>query len=129
MSPWTPTDLDLVERADELRIASARPDGTLRPAVTIWVVRVGDDVYVRSAQGPSNGWFRRAVDSGHGHVSVGGVESDVVFATATDAPHDEIDAAYHAKYDRYGPGPVGAVTGPTVTAVTLRLDPRSASLS
>lgn len=124
MSAWAPADLAQVERADELRISSYRPDGTLRPAVIIWVVRVGDGVYVRSAQGPDNGWFRRALDAGRGHVSVGGVETDVDVVTPDDAPHDEIDAAYHAKYDRYGPAPGGAVTGPTVTAVTFRLDPR-----
>ncbi|RHA40759.1 DUF2255 family protein [Cellulomonas rhizosphaerae] len=124
MSAWTAADLARVDEADELRISSYRPDGTLRPGVTIWAARVGDDVYVRSAQGPGNGWFRRAVAAGRGHVSVGGVETDVDFATPDDAVHADLDAAYHAKYDRYGPGPVGAVTGPTVPAVTLRLDPR-----
>jgi hypothetical protein len=29
--------------------------------------------------------------------------------------------SYHAKYDRYGPGPVGHVTGPDTHAVTIRL--------
>ncbi len=34
-----------------------------------------------------------------------------------------IDAAYHAKYDRYGPQIVGTVTGPSAAAVTLRPAP------
>jgi hypothetical protein len=32
--------------------------------------------------------------------------------------------AYHAKYDRYGPGIVGSVVGPEAYAVTIRLVPR-----
>ena len=48
----------------ELQIASRRADGSLRKFVTIWAVRSGDDVYVRSAYGHDNGWFRRALASG-----------------------------------------------------------------
>jgi hypothetical protein len=40
-----------IGRAEELEIASARRDGTLRQPVTIWVVRHGDDLYVRSVNG------------------------------------------------------------------------------
>ena len=36
-----------------------------------------------------------------------------------------IDAAYHAKYDRYGPQIVGSVVGSAVEAVTIKLVPRS----
>ena len=50
--------------AEELGLASRRADGTLRGFVTMWVVRVGDDVYVRSAHGPDNPWYRRAIASG-----------------------------------------------------------------
>jgi hypothetical protein len=48
MRDWTAEELDTIGAADELEIAALRPDGTLRPATTIWVVRVGDDLYVRS---------------------------------------------------------------------------------
>ncbi|MGH7845892.1 MAG: DUF2255 family protein [Candidatus Binatia bacterium] len=37
--------------AEELQIASVRRDGTLQNRVTIWVVRHGDDLYVRSYRG------------------------------------------------------------------------------
>jgi hypothetical protein len=64
-----------------------------------------------------------------GRIRAGGVERDVTFAEAEAAPglHADIDAAYHAKYDRYGPRIVGTVVGPEVEAVTLKLLPRSAS--
>ncbi|GCD20371.1 DUF2255 family protein [Cellulomonas algicola] len=124
MSGWTAEELAVVESTDELRVASYRPDGTLRPNVTIWVVRAGDDVYIRSAYGPGNGWFRRAQSSGTGRVQVGGLEKEVTFATPAPDVHPALDAAYHAKYDRYGARIVNTVVGPSVVDVTLRLDPR-----
>jgi hypothetical protein len=124
MSTWTEDELHRVGDARELRIASHRSDGTLRPAVTIWHVRVGDAIYVRSAHGANNGWFRRARSAGTGRISSGGVERDVTFAPADPAVRDDVDRAYHAKYDRYGAAPVGAVTGPDVLETTLRVMPR-----
>ena len=38
--------------------------------------------------------------------------------------HDAIDAAYHTKYDRYGPRIVGTVVGPAAD-VTIRLIPQA----
>lgn len=123
MTAWTARDLDRIGKAEELRLSSRRPDGTLRPYVRMWVVRAGDDLYVRSAYGPDNPWFRRAKASGTGRVSAGGVERDVTFAEASPDVHAAIDAAYHAKYDRYGPRIVGTVVGPDVRDVTIRLEP------
>jgi hypothetical protein len=108
-----------------LQLASARRDGTLRPYVTMWVVRAGDDLYVRSAYGPNNQWFRRAKASGAGRIRAGGLERDVVFAEPVPGVHAAIDAAYHAKYDRYGPAIVGTVVGPEAKAVTIKLVPRA----
>jgi hypothetical protein len=63
---WTPDELDRIGDAEELDLASRRPDGSLRAHVTMWVVRAGDDVYVRSAYGPQNPWYVRATASGTG---------------------------------------------------------------
>ncbi len=60
MTPWTSDELDRIGGAEELQIAPRRPDGTLRTPVTIWVVRVSDDLYVRSYRGRSGAWFRAA---------------------------------------------------------------------
>lgn len=35
-----------------------------------------------------------------------------------------VTAAYHAKYDRYGPAVVGSVVSPSSSESTLRLTPR-----
>jgi hypothetical protein len=122
---WTDDERTRIGAAEEVRLASRRPDGSLRPYVTMWVVRVGDDLYVRSAYGPDNPWYRRARASGTGRIRAGGLERDVTFADADADPgvHAAIDAAYHAKYDRHGPRIVGTVVGPQVEAVTIRLLP------
>ena len=125
MAAWTSDDLARIGDAEELQLASTRSDGTLRPYVTMWVVRFGDDLYVRSAYGPDNPWYRRAKASGAGRIRAGGLERDVSFAEAAPDVHAAIDAAYHAKYDRYGPRIVGSVVGPAVEALTIKLVPRA----
>ena len=124
MMTWTADELDRIGSAGELHLASRRGDGSLRPYVTMWVVRAGDGLYVRSAYGPDNPWYRRAIASGSGRVRAGGVEREVSFTHADPAAQGDIDAAYHAKYDRYGRAIVGSVTGPAANQVTVRLVPR-----
>ena len=124
MTTWSSDELTRVGNAEELQLASQRPDGTLRPYVTIWTVRGGDDLYVRSAYGSTNPWYRRARASGVGRIRANGIERDVTFADADPAALPDIDRAYHAKYDRYGPAIVGSVTGPQAAPVTIRLLPR-----
>lgn len=119
---WAEDDLRRIGGTAELQLASRRGDGTLGRYTTMWVVRVGEELYVRSAGGPDRPWYRHAVATGTGRIQAGGVVADVTFAdAATDGPHEAIDAAYHAKYDRYGPGPVSHVTSPTSHPVTIRL--------
>jgi hypothetical protein len=127
MTTWSDEELSRIGAAEELQLASVRQDGTLRPYVTMWAVRAGDDLYVRSAYGPTNPWFRRAKASGAGRIRAGGLEQDVTFAEASPGVHTAIDGAYHAKYDQYGPRIVGSVVGPAAAAVTIKLVPRSTS--
>ena len=123
---WSAHELQRITEATELQVASRRRDGSLRPFVTIWVVRSGGEIYVRSAYGTNNPWFRRARTSGTGRIRAGGVERDVAFETPPDGVEADIDAAYHAKYDRYGPRIVGAVVGEQAAPATLRLTPAAA---
>ena len=93
LTTWPLDQLERIGAAEEIGLASRRPDGSLRPYVTMWVVRAGDDLYVRSAYGPDNPWYRRATASGSGRTRAGGVERDVSFAQAARAVQDDIDAA------------------------------------
>jgi hypothetical protein len=127
MSAWTAGELNRIGAAEELEIASYRRDGTLRNFVTIWVARAGDGLYVRSAYGPENGWYRRAKSSGSGRVRAAGIERDVAFAEVPaehTGTHEVLDAAFHDKYRRHPANVVATVLGPDAAGTTLRLIPR-----
>jgi hypothetical protein len=130
MTTWTSNELARIGAADELQVAPLRRDGTRRNPVTIWVVRVGDDLYVRSAHGRNAAWFRGTQIRHEGHIQAGGVEKDVTFVDIEEtdsATHDQIDAAYRAKYRRYPERFVSPVVSAESRSVTLKLVPRSAN--
>lgn len=125
MSGWTPGELARVEQTDELDLASLRRDGSLRDPVTMWVVRDGDDLYVRSIHGRAGAWFRGTQTRGQGHIRSGGVDRDVTFVVDTDpALNDRIDVAYRDKYRRYGDRIVGTVVNEASRESTIKLLPR-----
>jgi hypothetical protein len=121
MTDWTPEELAAVGTADELQIAAERPDGSLRRYTTIWVVRVGDELYVRSYRGRGGVWFRSALQRPEGRVRAGGIERDVTFEEPGDADDGAIDRAYRTKYASYDRTYVDPMVSPTATAATLRL--------
>ena len=127
MSTWTGDELERIGGAEELRISSRRRDGSFSRGIIIWVVRVGDDLYVRSAYGPDNPWYVNARRRRTGRIAAAGVEREVDFADASDAEPEAIDAAYHTKYDPISsPRIVATVVGEKVHPLTLRLVPRDA---
>ena len=120
---WTSDELNKVGNAEELRIASRRSDGTLRKPVIIWVVRVGDDLYVRCVNGREGAWFRGVLTRHEGRIWAGGVEKDVTFLEESDPGlNARIDETYLAKYNRY-PQWVAPMVTPEVRAATLKLVP------
>jgi len=123
MNGWTSDELSKIEAADEPQIASLRRDGTLRGPTRIWVVRLGDDLYVRAVNGRTGAWFRGSQVRHEGQIRAGGVQKDVAFVDA-DHGMDEIDAAYRAKYHRYADSIVDSVVTPKARAATLKLVPR-----
>lgn len=124
MTDWSREELEKIAAADELQLASARPDGRLRKPVTIWVVRLGDDIYVRSVNGRNSHWFRGVEDRHEGHIRAGGVDKDVRFVEAGDDVNDEIEAAYRTKYRHYNASVVDPLFTPGAKAATLELVPR-----
>ena len=124
MTKWTNEELTKIGTAEELLIASLRSDGTLRKPVIIWVVRHGDDLYIRSVNGRTSAWFRGTQVRHEGHIQAGGVDKDVIFVEETDPGiNDKIDTAYLTKYSRY-PQYVAPMVTPEVRAATLKLVPR-----
>lgn len=128
MTTWTSDELTKIGTAEELEIAPRRRDGTLRKPVTIWVVRVGDDLYIRSYRGQSGAWFRAAQVRHEGRIWAGGVEKDVTFVAETDPGiNDQIDAVYRTKYHRY-PQYVAPMVTAEARSTTLKLAPHATSV-
>jgi hypothetical protein len=127
MTTWTSDELNKIGTAEELEIASLRRDGTLRNPVTIWVVRLGDDLYVRSVNGRTAAWFRGTQVRHEGHIQAGGVDKDVTFVDADPDLNDQIDAAYHTKYRRYAASIIRSIVSPEARSATIKLVPRSTS--
>ena len=125
MSAWTRDELDQIGTADELELTTLRSDGTPRKPVTIWVVRIGDDLFIRSWRGQSAAWFRSAQARHEGHIHAGGVDKDVRFASADTRINGELDAAYRTKYTPVAPSYVEPMVSPQARATTLKLEPRS----
>jgi hypothetical protein len=124
VSTWTSDELSKIAAAQELQLASVRRDGTLRKPVTIWVVRHGDDLYVRSVNGPTAAWFHGAQARHEGRIRAGGVEKDVTFAEADNEIDDQIDGAYRTKYDRYSENTISRITSREARSTTIKLVPR-----
>jgi hypothetical protein len=126
MTAWTPEELTAIGGSEELRIAARRPDGTMRNPVTIWLVRVGDDIYVRAYKGTDSPWFRGVRRTRQGHVEAGGVARDVTFEDAPDEiANDAVDAAYRAKYARFEAQYVDPMVAPTARDATVKVVPAS----
>jgi hypothetical protein len=125
MTTWTKDELDKIAAADELQIASLRPDATLSKPVTIWVVRIGDDLYIRSYKGRGGSWFRAAQAQHAGRIRAGGVEKEVTFVDETDPGiNDEIDAAYRTKYRGYSAQYVDPMVAAEARSTSIKLVPR-----
>ena len=125
MTTWTNDELNKIGTAEELDIASLRRDGTLRNPVTIWVVRQGDDFYVRSVNGRTGAWFRSTQVRHEGHIQAGGIDKDVTFVDADPDINDQIDGAYRTKYRRYAPSIIGDIVSPKARSATIKLVPRA----
>jgi hypothetical protein len=123
MSTWTSEELEKIAAAEELQLAPVRNDGTRRRPVTMWVVRDGDDRYLRSVNGRESSWFRGVQARHEARIRAGGIEKDVTLVE-TDGVNDAIDIAYRAKYGGRYPGIVPSMVTAEARAATLELVPR-----
>ena len=97
----------------------------MRKPVIIWVVRHGDDLFVRSVYGRTSAWFRGTQLRHAGHIRAGGIDKDVTFVDADPEINDQIDAAYRTKYRRYAASIINSIVSPEARSATIILVPRS----
>ena len=120
MTSWAANELATIGGAEEVEVAPDRENGAPGRATTIWVVRVGNDLYIRSYRGPSGGWYRRAIRSRRGTIRGGRLERRVWFDDAEADRNAQIDEAYQTKYAAYS-SLVSPMVAPAAVATTLRL--------
>jgi hypothetical protein len=125
MTTWTSDELTKIGKEEELDLASLRRDGTLRNPVTIWVVRVGDDLYVRAYKGRSGPWFRGVLTCHAGHIRTGGVDKDVTFVEVSDPDiNNQVDTVYRSKYGHYDAEYLDPMVTAEARSATISLVPR-----
>src|SRR5262245_56951209 len=121
---WTTEELDRIGTSDEMSIAALREDGSLRSPTTIWVVRDGDDLYVRSFRGSQGGWYQGTKVRHEGHIRAGGLDKDVTFVDVIDPDvNARIDEAYRIKYHDHGAQYVDPMVAASARATTTKLVP------
>jgi hypothetical protein len=121
---WSPAELQEINAARELQIASRRADGTLRQWVPIWAVSTGGLVYVRTWYWRDTGWFGHVLASRRARIRVPGLEADVAVEDVGEGTPElraGVNAAYETKYGRGG-GTERMVSA-EAAAATLRLSP------
>src|SRR5262249_48070662 len=121
---WTSDELSKIGAAEELQIAPLRQDGSLRKPVTIWVVRHGDDLFVRSVNGRTAAWFRGAQARHEAHIHASRVDKDGPPVEDTNLT-TAIDPASRTKHRRYAANIVSSALTMQARAATLKLVPRA----
>jgi len=126
MAAWTSDDLNKIASAEEIQIAAQRRDGTVSDRVTVWAVRHGDTIYIRSAvKGRNAAWYRNVEQAHRGRIWGGRIQKDVEFVDADAEVNDQVDAAYRAKYKRYAGRILNSCLTPEARSTTLRVTPAS----
>ncbi len=123
MTEWTNDDLTVIGTTEEVEVASLREDGTLRGRRIIWIVRLGEELFVRSVNGPDAAWFRGVRVRHEGRVYAGDAMWNVSFVDADPSRNDEIDGAYRDKYGRDNED-VDLINRESARATTLKVVPR-----
>ncbi len=121
MGTWNGDELHRFGGVKELEIATRRKDGTFRSSLPIWVVRVGDDLYIRSWHGRDGSWFRQLRRNPSLRITAGRSERDLTVEDADPSLASAIDRAFRAKY---GQGRhLDAMVAPTAAEAAFRLVP------
>src|SRR5258705_6869613 len=94
---WKPKTLREIADQEKIRISSERKNGGYNRSTPVWVVRVDDDLYIRSGFGMNGSWYRHATES-QAYVDAAGVRYKVNLILRTDpASIAAVDEAYRKK--------------------------------
>ena len=127
MTSWSQDDLDRLGGAGEVEVSSVRRDGSLSRARTVWIVRVGDDLYLRSVNGPDAAWYRFTRLFHQGRIQARGAARDVTWIDVNATGEPDVDPAVDAEYARKYQGSTAAIAhinSPLARTTTMRAEPR-----
>lgn len=120
---FIPTELDKIDKANDLHIAPFRGDGvTFGTPTWIWSVAVDGQLYVRAYNGINSRWYKSAMTQKAGKIEAAGMEKKVRFEAVNDSTlNDKIDKAYRGKYS--GSPYLNSMISDRVTAATVKILP------
>ena len=127
MSTWSQDDLDRLGGAGEVEVSSVRRDGSLSRPRTVWIVRVGDQLYLRSVNGPDAAWYRLTRTLHQGRIQARGVARDVTWMDVNATEQPDVAPAVDAQYARKYQGSTAAIAhinSPLARTTTMRAEPR-----
>ena len=112
--PFTDEELELIDRAKEVRIETSKPGGPVHRTI-IWAVVDGGEVFIRSWRGPTARWYREAIANPDIaiHVAKLRLPARVVHATDPDSVA-RTSAGLERKY----------AGNPATPSMVVRRDPR-----
>ena len=114
-------DVAAIAAAEEIRIETSAPDGTIHRTI-IWIVAHEGEVYVRSVNGPEARWYREATATGDVAVHVDGRRIPARVEPAADAEGiAACSAGLEAKYR--GGYSLASMLEPDTLPTTLRVVP------
>ncbi len=116
--------LQLLDETKEVQIETRRDQNAPAHRTIIWVVTLGEAVFVRSVRGEKGRWYREVSANPSAALHVGDRRIPVHAVPATDEPTVEaVSEAYRSKYGRTSPGSTRAMVRPETLPTTLRLEP------
>lgn len=125
---FNPDELELLKESEEIEIETVAMDTQASHRATIWLVTVGSEVYVRSANGREGLWYQQLTANGAGAIHTENKRIPVCATPVSDpALQCEVSGAYLRKYAPY-PQDVAWLVLPEIAGTTLRLEPSRGSI-
>lgn len=121
---WTNEEINTIGNTEEFQIASQKSDGSLRKPLPVWVIRVGDGLYIRCMNGISGAWYRGVQECHQGHIHGSSVDCEVTFIEEPSSDiNDLIDSEYLKKYGHYGASLIRKMTNSGPRSTTIKMLP------
>jgi hypothetical protein len=124
---FSPDVLEALRTTHEVQIEPRSPDAQSQQPVTIWVVVVDDDVYVRSYKGPQGRWYQSLLAHPEGVLHAGGRAIPFRAIRVSDPQTvARVSESYRHKYEQLWPKETAEMLRDEVLPTTLRLEPLAA---